>query len=114
MQDFHYKYSENKHVDKAEMLLADDDSLIYKTEAKNVYESFYKDKEIFDFSNYPKDSKHFNNANNLVVAKMKNETPGVSIKCFLGLNLECIFSSLKTIINLKKQNTLIKILFMMN
>ena len=37
------------------MLPTDSDSLMYKIEAENVYEDFYKDKELFDFSNYPKD-----------------------------------------------------------
>lgn len=40
------------------MLVIDNDSLIYKIEAENVYENSYKDKELFDFSDYPKDSKY--------------------------------------------------------
>ena len=32
---------------------------MYKIEAENHYEDFYKDKELFDFSNYPKDSKNY-------------------------------------------------------
>ena len=41
--------------------------------------------ELFDFNNYPEDSKYCNNVNNLVVGKMKNEKRGVHIKGFLGL-----------------------------
>ena len=41
-----------------------------------------KDKKLFSFSNYPKDSKYYNNANNLAVAKMKCET------CFVALKSE--------------------------
>ena len=37
---------------------------------------------MFHFSNYPKESKYYDNLNNLVVGKMKNETCGVSIKSF--------------------------------
>ena len=33
------------------MLLTDTDSLMYIIETENVYEDFYKDKELFDFSN---------------------------------------------------------------
>ena len=40
------------------MLLKDCDSRMYKIEAENVYEDFYKDRELFDFSNYPKDQKY--------------------------------------------------------
>ena len=48
------------------MLLTDTDSFIYKIEAENVYENFYKDKTLFDFSNYPKYSKYYKYANNLI------------------------------------------------
>ena len=42
MEDFHYNYIKNKNSDKAEMLLTDTGSHMYKTEAENVYEDFYK------------------------------------------------------------------------
>ena len=54
MQYFHYNYVKNEYGDKAEMLLTDNNSLMYKIEAENVYEDFYKDKELFDFSDYSK------------------------------------------------------------
>ena len=72
MQDFHYNYIKNKYGDKAGMLLTDTDSIMYKIEAENFYEDINKDKELFDFSNYPKDSKYYNNVNDLVVDKMKD------------------------------------------
>ena len=52
---------------------------------ENVYEDFYKNKELFDYSNNPKDSKYYNNENNLVVGKMKDEKCDVPIKGFVGL-----------------------------
>ena len=58
---------------------------MYKTETENIYEDFCKNKELVDFSNYPKDSKCCNNANNLVLGKMKDESSDVSIKGFAGL-----------------------------
>ena len=85
MQNFRYNYIKNKYGDKAEMLLADIDSLMYKIEAENVYENFYKDKDLFDLSNYPKDTKYYNNSNNLVAGKMKGYTCSAPIKGFLGL-----------------------------
>ena len=48
------------------MLLTDSDSPMYKIAAENVYKDFYKDKTLFDYSNYPKDSKYYNNSNNLL------------------------------------------------
>ena len=65
------------------MLLRDNDSIIYEIETKNVYEDL--EEELFDFSNYPKDSKYFHGANSLVVGKIKDETSGVAIKGFVGL-----------------------------
>ena len=85
MQNFHYNYIKNKYGDKAEMLLAGVDSLMYKIEAENVYENFCKNKDLFDLSNYPKDAKYYNNSNNLVAGKMKGYTCSVPIKGFLGL-----------------------------
>ena len=37
------------------------------------------------FSNYPKNSKYYNNLNNLVIDKMRDETCGVPIKGFVAL-----------------------------
>ena len=71
MQDFHYNYIKNKYGYKAEMLLTDTDSLVYETETENIYEDFYKYKELFDFSNYLKNSKYYNIGNNFVLGKMK-------------------------------------------
>ena len=53
------------------MLLTNTDSLMYKIKTENVYEDLYKDKELLDFSSYPKDSKYYNGPNNLVVVNMK-------------------------------------------
>ena len=69
------------------MLLADTASLMHKIEAENVYENFCKDKELFEFSNYPKDSEFYNNSKNLVVCKMKNETCGLPIKRFYRIKI---------------------------
>ena len=55
MQDFHYNYIKNIYGDKAKILLTDTDSLSYKIKAKNIYGTFQKRKELFEFSNYPKD-----------------------------------------------------------
>ena len=67
------------------MLLTDIDNLMYKIEVENVYDDFYKDKDLFDFSICPKDSKYYNNSNNLVVGKLKDETCGAPMKNFVGL-----------------------------
>lgn len=65
MQDCHYGYIENKNGSKAEMML--DDALMCKIETEKVCEEFYKDKQLFDFSDYLKDSRHYDHSHNLVV-----------------------------------------------
>ena len=85
MRDLHYNYIKGKYGEIAEILLIEYDSLMYKIEPENIFEDFWKDKDLFDFSNYPKDSKYYNNSDNLVETKMKDETCGVPIKDFEGL-----------------------------
>ena len=67
------------------MLFTDTDSLTYEIKSKNVYKEFYKWKDLFDFSNYSKDSKFFNETNKKVTGKMKDEFGGVIIIEFVGL-----------------------------
>ena len=55
------------------------------------------------FSNYPKNSKYYNNLNNLVIDKIKDETCGVPIKGFVALKSKMYtFTAEKKFINLKK------------
>ena len=60
------------------------DSLVYETETKDVYEDFYQDKNLFDVSNYPQDSKFSGYANKKVIGKMKDEFGGRKISEFVG------------------------------
>ena len=74
MYDFHYKFIK-KHFD-TELLFTDTHSLTYQIKSEDVYEEFFKHKHLFDFSNYPKDSKFFDPANKKVIGKMKDEKEG--------------------------------------
>ena len=47
--------------------------------------SFFKWKDLFDFSNYSKDSKFFDETNKKVIGKMKDEFGGVIVIEFAGL-----------------------------
>ena len=51
------------------MLFTDTDRLTYEIKSKNVYEEFVKWKDLFDFSNYSKDSKVFNETNQKLLVK---------------------------------------------
>ena len=73
-----------KHFD-AELLFTETDSLTYEIKLKDVYEEFFKHKHLFDFSNYPEDSKIFDPTNKKVIGKMKDESEGKVISEFVGL-----------------------------
>ena len=75
MYDFHYNFIK-KNFD-AELLFIDTDSLTYEIKSENVYEKFFKWKDLLDFSNYSKDSKFFDEANEKVMGKVKDEFGGL-------------------------------------
>ena len=83
MYDFHYNFIK-KNFD-AELLFTDTDSLTYEIKSEDVYEEFFKHKHLFDFSNYPKDSKFFDQADKKVIGKMKDKSEGKIIDEFVGL-----------------------------
>ena len=55
MYDFHYNYIKRKYPDST-LLFTNTDSLKYQIQTDNVYEDFYADKHLFDFSGYEKES----------------------------------------------------------
>ena len=83
MFDFHYNLIK-KEFD-AKLLFTNTDFLTYEIKSEDVYEYFFKRKQLFDFSNYPKDSKFFDSTNKNVIAKMKDVSEGKIIDEFLGL-----------------------------
>ena len=85
MYDFHYNHIKAKYGSKARLLFTDTDSLCYEVETKDVYEDFWSDKHLFDFSGYDKGSKYWDDTNKKVVGKFKDETDGVPIVEFVGL-----------------------------
>ena len=83
MYEYHYKYIISKF--DAKLLFTDTDSLVYEIKTKDAYEDFYRDKNLFDFSDYPSNSKNFDPVNKKVVGKMKDEFKGRIISEFVGL-----------------------------
>ena len=83
MYKFHYEYVKNKF--DAKLLFNHTDSLVYEIKEKDVYEVSYSDKHLFDFSNYPVNSKYYDPKNNAVLDKMKDEFKGKIISEFVGL-----------------------------
>ena len=66
-------------------MFTDTDNLAYEIKSENVYDEFFKWKDLFDFSNYSKDSKFYDDSNKKVVGKMKDEMGGIIIDEFIGL-----------------------------
>ena len=83
MYEFHYKYIKSKF--DAKLLFTDTDSLVHEIKTEDVYEDFYRDKNLFDFSDYPLDSKFFDPVNKKVIGKVKDEFRGIIINGFVGL-----------------------------
>ena len=83
MYKFHYEYVKNKFDPR--LLFIDTDSLVYDIKGEVVYEKSFQDKELFDFSNYPVNSKYYDPKHNAVLGKMKDEFKGKIINEFVGL-----------------------------
>ena len=83
MYKFHYDYVCNRH--DAKLLFTDTDSLLYEINSEDIYEQYFEDRELFDFSGYPIDSKYYDGTNKKVHGKMKNEFNEVKIIEFVGL-----------------------------
>ena len=83
MYDFHYNIIIKNF--NTELLFTDRDSLTDEIKSENVYEDFFRWKDLFDFSNYSEDSKFFDNSNKKFIGKMEDEYGGVIIDEFVGL-----------------------------
>ena len=84
MHELHYKYVKSKF--DAKLLFTDTDSLVYEIKTEDVYEDFYGHKNLFDFSDYPLNSKFLYPVNKKVIGKRKDEFKGKTISKFVGLN----------------------------
>ena len=85
MYEFHYDYIKKKYGDKAKLLFTDTDSLTYEIESNDVYEDLWKEKHLFDNSDYPKESKYHYIENKKFIGKFKDEARGKPISELVGL-----------------------------
>ena len=88
-------YFKNKF--NSRLLFTDTDSLVYESkEEDEIYEKIYSDRDLFDFSDYLKNSENSENSIKLyskfydvtdkkVIGKMKDELSGKVISEFIGL-----------------------------
>ena len=71
-------------------MFTDTDSLNYEIKTEDVYEDFYEDKNLFDFSDYPLviSDKFFDPVKKKVIGKTKDEFKGKIISELAGLKSE--------------------------
>ena len=84
MYQFYYDYV-LKTFDDVKLLFTDTNSLVYEIKGGNVYYQCFKDKHLFNFSGYLKNSVYYDDLNKKVLGKMKDELGGVKINEFVGL-----------------------------
>lgn len=77
MFDFHYNQIKDRYAKKIKLLFTD--GLVYEIKGNDVYKHFYKNKDMFDFSEYPKKSKFYDAINKKAITKMKDETKEIPI-----------------------------------
>ena len=76
MYDFHYNYMLKKY--NITLMFTDTDSLCYEIKTDDVYKDLCQ--ELFDNSDYPKNSEFFFDENKKVDGKMKDKAAGMVIK----------------------------------
>ena len=85
MYQYHYEYLMPRYPD-TKLLFTDTDSFCYWIPSEtNVYDDMRGNHDWFDFSNYPIDHANFDDSNNLIPGKMKDEMGGDLILEFVGL-----------------------------
>ena len=84
MYDFHYNDIKRRNR-KKKLLFADTDSLCYEIETEDIYKEVWEDKNLFDNSDYPKESPFFDSTYKKVISKFKDEAAGMPIVEFVGL-----------------------------
>ena len=88
MYEFHYNYIKPKYGDKARLLFADTDSLMYEIQTEDFYKDISGDvKDRFDTSDYPPNhpSGIPTGCNKKVLGMFKDEAGGKIIDEFVGL-----------------------------
>ena len=81
MDKFHYDYVLNTFY--ARLFFTDTDSLVYEIKDCDVYNQCFKDKQLFDFSEYPKDSAYFDDSSKKCWVKLKMNVMVLELKNLL-------------------------------
>ena len=72
MYQFWYEHLKNKY-DNIGLVYTDTDSFIIQVETDDIYRDMFEDKNLYDFSEYPKDHPNYDITNKKVLGKFKDE-----------------------------------------
>ncbi|KYN29064.1 hypothetical protein ALC57_01510 [Trachymyrmex cornetzi] len=85
LYEFHHEYMSPMYRDKCKIMYTDTDSLIYRIECDDAYETMKRDIARFDTSDYPADNVYgMPLANKKVPGLMKDENNGMIMTEFVG------------------------------
>jgi hypothetical protein len=85
MYQFHYDVIKEQYGDRARLLFTDTDSLCYHIRCDDFYQDMIAQKDLYDLSNYPKNSPFYDPVNKKVLGKFKDECEGKPCQEFIGL-----------------------------
>ena len=85
MYQFWYDHLKNKYNNKVELIYTDTDSFIIEVETDDIYKDMLENKNLYDFSEYPKDHPNYDITNKKVLMKFKDEMKSLVITEFIGL-----------------------------
>ena len=85
MHQFWYDHLKNKYNNKVELIYTDTDSFIIQVEKNDIYKDMLEDRNLYDFSEYPKDHPNYNIENKKVLGKFKDEMKSLITTEFIGL-----------------------------
>ena len=79
-------WNAEKNQDNCTLLYTDTDSLLVHTKKLKTYKDMSEFKDVFDFSDYPKDNPLHDNKNKKVLGKINDECSGTPVSEYIGLN----------------------------
>ena len=85
MYEFWYDHLKDKYNDKVELIYTDTDSFIIEVQTNDIYKDMYENKNLYDFSEYPKNHPNFDMSNKKVLGKFKDELNSKIITEFITL-----------------------------
>ena len=86
MYSFHYDHIKIEYPGiKSRLLFTDTDSFCYEIQTEDVYLDMEKNKHFYDFSDYPRNHRLWNDDNKKKIGVFKDETLSIPIREFVGI-----------------------------